>query len=110
MRPDAAQIQRIVVVMMENRSFNTLLGYMSLEEFGKREVDGLKDDPAWNADVASVYAGSPYLPWHNDDPFSLMPGDPPHERNPINLQLGTPTNGVFPMKGFVTNYANVCPV
>jgi phospholipase C len=110
MRPDAAQIKRIVVVMMENRSFNTLLGYMSLDEFGKRDVDGLKNDPAWNAAAASIYNSTSYLPWHSDDPFSLMPGDPPHERDPIKLQLGTPTNGVFPMNGFVKNYANVCPV
>jgi phospholipase C len=96
--------------MMENRSFNTLLGYMSLEEFGKRDVDGLKDDPAWNAKIASVYKGSAYLPWHSNDPFSLLPSDPPHERAPIALQMGTPANGVFPMNGFVSNFATVCPV
>src|SRR5882757_2315594 len=105
MRPNASQIKRIVVVMMENRSFDTLLGYMSRDEFGNKGVDGLKNDATWNDKIASVYNGTPYLPWHADDPFSLMPGDPPHERAPIATQLGTPANGVFPMNGFVTNYA-----
>jgi phospholipase C len=110
MRPDASKIKRIVVVMMENRSFNTLLGYRSLAEFGALGVDGLKDDPAWNVKVGNTYNGSLFVPWRGSDPFSLLPGDPPHERAPIALQMGTPANGVFPMNGFVENYASVCPV
>ncbi len=39
-------IETIVVVVMENRSFDHMLGYLSLNAFGGRnDVDGLKDDP-----------------------------------------------------------------
>ena len=40
-------IKTIVVVMMENRSFDHMLGYLSLPPFNRTEVDGLKADPAW---------------------------------------------------------------
>jgi len=96
--------------MMENRSFDHVLGYLSLNRFGRSGVDGLKDDPAWNAKNASVYKGAKFSPWHCTDPFSPTPFDPPHERAPIAMQLGRPTNGVYPMNGFVTNYTSVCPV
>lgn len=110
MQPNANQIKRIVVVMMENRSFDSLLGYQSLQEFGKREVNGIQDDPVWAARAASIYNGNPFSPWHNDDPFSSMPGDPPHERKPIEVQMNRQGDGTFGMNGYVTNYATVCPV
>ena len=38
------RINTIVVVMMENRSFDHVLGYLSLPEYGgRRDVDGLVD-------------------------------------------------------------------
>jgi phospholipase C len=52
MRPELSQIKNIVVVMMENRSFEHLLGHLSLHQFGRPEVDGLKDDADWNAKAA----------------------------------------------------------
>jgi len=110
MRPELNQIKNIVVVMMENRSFDHLLGFLSLNQFGRPEVDGLKDGPGWNAKAASLYNGAAFPPWHCNDPFHPIPGDPPHERAPIAVQLGNPVNGVYPMNGFVTNYATVCAV
>jgi len=38
--------------MMENRSFDHLLGHLSLNQFGRPDVDGLKDDADWNAKAA----------------------------------------------------------
>jgi phospholipase C len=93
--------------MMENRSFDHLLGYLSLNQFGRPGIDGLKADPAWNAKVASVYNGTSFPPWHCSDPFSPVACDPPHERDPIKVQIGTQVNGTYPMNGFVTNYATV---
>jgi phospholipase C len=110
MRPDLSQIKNIVVVMMENRSFDHTLGYLSLNKFGRSNVEGLKDDPVWNATVASVHNGATFLPWYSDDPFHPIRGDPPHERGPIAIQLGNKIKGVHPMNGFVTNYASVCPI
>ena len=58
--PELNKIKNIVVVMMENRSFDHALGYLSLNQFGRPEIDGLKDDPNWNAKVASVYNGAAF--------------------------------------------------
>ncbi|MBI3852684.1 MAG: phospholipase [Verrucomicrobia bacterium] len=103
--PDLNLINTIVVVMMENRSFDHLLGYLSLPPFSWPNVDGIRDDGTWRTKASSVYQGSLYPPFLLTDPYDLMVGDPPHERDNIALQMGTPTNGVFPMNGFVTNYA-----
>ena len=110
MRPDISQIKNIVVVMMENRSFDHALGYLSLDKFGRSDVDGIKDDPAWNAKVASIYDGAAFPPWYCNDPFHAIPKDPPHDRDDIALQLGDKVNETYPMNGFVKNYAKVCPV
>ena len=108
--PSLNRIERIVVVMLENRSFDHTLGYLSLDKYGRTEVDGLKDDAAWNKKVASFYNGNSFPPWKCGDPFNALPGDPPHERSEIATQLGNKLNGVFSMHGFVTNYASVAPV
>jgi len=102
---DLSKVKTIVVVMMENRSFDHLLGYLSLDAYGRKEVEGLRDDPAWRDRIASVYQGSRFGPFQLTDPYDLMDADPPHERDQIAMQMGTPTDGVFPMDGFVTNYA-----
>ena len=38
------QFDTIIVVMMENRSFDHLLGYLSLPEYGRTDVDGLQPE------------------------------------------------------------------
>ena len=45
-----AHIEHIVVLMMENRSFDHMLGYLSLEG-GRADIDGLR------ASHANVHAG-----------------------------------------------------
>jgi phospholipase C len=105
--PPLSAIKAIVIVMLENRSFDHMLGYRSLPDFGKSSVDGLKDDPKWNAQVANPLGSERYPPWHWKDPFAKMPGDPPHERDNIALQLGAKTADGFALDGFVKNYADV---
>jgi phospholipase C len=102
---DLSLIKMIVVVMMENRSFDHLLGYLSLAPYNWNNVDGLNMSPAWLDKVASVYNGTKYRPFLLTDPYDLIDADPPHERDPIAVQMGTPVGGIFPMDGFVTNYA-----
>ena len=51
-------IKTIVVVMMENRSFDHLLGYLCLEPFNRNDVEGLKSTPAWQDKAASDYNGA----------------------------------------------------
>jgi len=102
---DLSLIKTVVVVMMENRSFDHLLGYLSLDPQNWQHVEGLSSDAAWQDKVASVYAGSKYKPFLLTDPYDLMKADPPHERDQIATQMGTAVAGVYPMNGFVTNYA-----
>jgi phospholipase C len=104
MAVDLDQIKTIVVVMMENRSFDHLLGYLSLPPYNWKNVDGLQPDPNWIAKASSIYNGNLYPPFLLTDPYDLIDADPPHERDQIATQMGTPVNGVFPMNGFVTNY------
>src|SRR5258708_4347979 len=101
MRPDLGQIKTIVVVMMENRSFDHLLGSLSLPPFNRADVDGLKNDPAWNTTVASIFNNARFPPWHCTDPFTADPGDPPHERPAIAVQLGEKRGDTQRMDGFV---------
>lgn len=93
-------IDTIVIVMMENRSFDHLLGYLHLPAYGGLKVDGIVDDPAWRQKYANP--GPPnnfmYEPILQN---GLHVPDPPHERSDIKIQLGEPAGGVFPMKGFV---------
>jgi phospholipase C len=105
--PPLSAIKTIVIVMLENRSFDHMLGYRSLASFGKSSVDGLKDDPKWNAQVANPLGSERYPPWHWKDAFAKMPGDPPHERDNIAQQLGPKTANGFALDGFVRNYASV---
>jgi phospholipase C len=95
------QIDTIVVVMMENRSFDHLLGYLSLKQYGGLPLDGIRDVPGGGKQFAN-----PGLPPDNFmyEPLPLHElhvADPPHERPDIAMQLGQPLDGLFPMKGFV---------
>jgi phospholipase C len=110
MPAEITKIQTIIVVMMENRSFDHMLGYLSLGKSGRKNVEGLKSGAAWNQRVASHHEGRSFLPWHSKDPFGQLAADPPHERTDIAKQLGVPTKGTYSMDGFVANYAAVAPV
>src|SRR2546428_14152732 len=72
------QIRTIVVVIMENRSFDHVLGYLSLPQHGgRRDVDGLVDldtDPRF----ASAYDQQIYRPFPMADGRLLH--DLPHGR------------------------------
>jgi phospholipase C len=94
------QIDTIVILMMENRSFDHMLGYLSLAKYGGRaDVNGLRDDQAWLNKVANPWQGHKYWPMPLREP--RVP-DPPHERADIATQLGKPdAQGIFPLDGFI---------
>lgn len=91
------QIEHIVVLMLENRSFDHMLGYLSHPSEGRlrTDVDGLKgnetnvytDNQGNQITVKSQRIGSP-----------IMNGDPCHEWECVDEQLNN-NNG-----GFVKNY------
>lgn len=102
------QIETIVVVMMENRSFDHLLGYLSLPEFGGRaDVEGLK------LDMTNSFDGKEYPVYRLPSAQVQLPADPPHERNNITMQLfgqATPDGAIhvpppYKMDGFLQSYS-----
>jgi phospholipase C len=96
------QIEHIVVVMLENRSFDHLLGYLSLpvEEGGKgrSDVDGLKG-PSSNFNLL----GGVSYPIHHLDytKFKDETEDPDHSGASVDQQLSKEGGG------FVENFAHV---
>ncbi|HSR56655.1 MAG TPA: alkaline phosphatase family protein [Candidatus Binataceae bacterium] len=100
---DLGLLDTIVILMMENRSFDHMLGYLSLPGYGdgyksQKTIRGLKDDPAWLNSVANDWKGTLYKPRPVE---RSQIADPPHERKNIELQMGGPdAEGMFPLNGF----------
>ncbi|HEY2106825.1 MAG TPA: alkaline phosphatase family protein [Candidatus Binataceae bacterium] len=98
---DLNSIGTIVVVMMENRSFDHLLGYLSLPGPNRLAVDGIQDSAEWRRRFANP--GPPNNFMYEATPLTFLHvADPPHERSNIKIQLGERgADGAFPMKGFI---------
>jgi phospholipase C len=96
---DWSAIQHIVVLMLENRSFDNVLGY--LRPAGP-DFDGL--------DGAGCEGNDNIPPWTTQpgEDCSTMPDpDPGESFDDINAQLfNGPVTGVPSMSGFVANYRN----
>ena len=96
------QVDTIVVVMMENRSFDHVLGYLRLPTFDNRQdIDGLVNtdtDPRF----ANIYDHQIYRPFEMKD--GTLIHDLPHARSLVDVQLAL-RNGTFTMSGFVDAYA-----
>jgi phospholipase C len=92
-------IDTIVIVLMENRSFDHVLGYLGLPPFNLL-IEGLQksNTPRY----ANPYNGHAYssFPTSRLD----MPHDPPHERPWIAEQIGSVISGQHNMTGFVQSY------
>jgi phospholipase C len=104
------RIKHVFVVMLENRSFDHMLGLSNMEGIdavsGRPAViEGLNANNNWNLDQHgyTVFATSP-ADW-------AMPYDPGHEFNDVKDQL-CGTGGNYPYisnSGFVTSYSKVDP-
>ena len=96
------QIEHVVVVMLENRSFDHMLGYLSLPSAqggkGRADVDGLVG-PGENV---NAFAGTDY-PIHRLDKtaFGGEAEDPDHSGHSVDEQIGGDC------KGFVSNFARI---
>jgi phospholipase C len=73
------KVDHIVVLMLENRSFDHMLGYLSLEG-GRGDVDGLRRE------FANEYAGRSYPVHHLGS--TAIADDPDHSANSVDLQAG----------------------
>ena len=104
MPTDLKKIEHIFVVMMENRSFDHLLGYLDLAPHNRTDIIGIKD--AQSKGYGNLQNGTKYTPQPRTDP--AVPVDPLHEREPVAQQMrwrpGDPL-----MTGFVADYATVSP-
>jgi phospholipase C len=92
-------IDTVVVVILENRSFDHMLGHLSLDGPGQIPLEGLQSDPEW----LQRHANSGIAPFA----FATQTiDDPPHEKATIAVQIGTPATpgDPFPMNGFVESY------
>jgi phospholipase C len=90
------QIDHLIVLTMENRSSDHVLGALTLED-GRTEVDGLTPG------LANAYEGVAY-PVHHRPATALQPDqDPPHDGAAVADQLRD-ANG-----GFVRSYARHHP-
>ena len=87
------KIEHVVVLMMENRSFDHMLGYLSLEG-GREDVDGLKPG------MANEYGGRSY-PIHHLERTAFVPAeDPDHSGEATSVQIAGGE-----MSGFVDSFA-----
>ena len=85
------KVEHVVVLMLENRSFDHMLGYLS-HEGGRDDVDGLR------AEFANEHDGRRYPVHHLDS--TAIPDDPDHSAAAVDLQLGGGR-----MDGFVSSFA-----
>lgn len=96
-------IGTVFVVMLENRSFDHMLGHLHATN---PNVDGIRrNDPEWLGRHANRHQGQTYPPRHATDPAAIIAGDPPHNRADIARQLGVGGPGAYALDGFVANYA-----
>ena len=85
-------IETIAILMLENRSFDHVLGYLSLPPYN-RPVDGLRADPDWLRAHSSSFAGKRYAPFRSTR--RRYPDDPLHDRKSIAIQLGKRNGSEF---------------
>jgi phospholipase C len=91
-----AKIDHIVVLLMENRSFDHMLGYLALEG-GRADVDGL------TADMANIHAGKKYPVHHLGTRKLTKADDPAHGGASVRRQIANS------MGGFMDDFADERP-
>jgi phospholipase C len=95
---DLAKVDHIVVVMMENRSFDHMLGYLS-REGGRSDIEGLEAADITAPTQFNFYNGRYYYPVHLSDPQIL--DSPHHSHENVKAQLADGHGH------FVSDYARI---
>lgn|SRR6185437_15777788 len=96
-------VKTVVLVMMENRSFDHMLGHLKLEN-PALDVNGFS---APLEDYNNIYNGTNYYPFNMPHDVELD-FDVPHEYDAVATQMMlNKINGKFSMQGFVEAYAKV---
>ena len=105
---DLTAIQTIVIVMIENRSFDHILGHLSYGALANgTAVDGLKE-PLQREAYENLFEGESYYPFLlRDHPLS---SDLPHDRREVLAQLAlSPVTQNYTMGGFAASYFGATP-
>jgi len=105
-------IDTFVIVMLENRSFDHVCGYLSLPDANPpMNIDGLRADKAWQDKYRNDDIDGTPVPIHRLEPREQNFIDPPHEDDNIATQINAPThNNASPiLGGFVKSYAGAKP-
>jgi phospholipase C len=96
------KISTVVLVIMENRSFDHMLGHLTYEGVA-RDVNGLEKDLD---KYRNLYKGNAYRPFVAQD--HRLASDLPHEFDYVDIQLAhSAVTGRFEMNGFVEAYAKL---
>lgn len=106
-----ADIDTIIFVMLENRSFDHMLHYLSLHKTtGKLPVEGLRSDKTWQSEYTNI-ANEKSYPLKKIPASQEIKHDPPHGRESINTQINLSPAGPGPtmMGGFVDTYVRAHP-
>ncbi len=97
MPPGLDQLKHIVVLMMENRSFDHMLGYLKAQDPRIDGVTGTETNPDTQGGQAPVLPQAQYQ--------GQLDPDPGHHFWDVNTQLfGDPPGSVETMQGFVKAY------
>ena len=94
-----ANIDHVVVVMMENRSFDHLLGYLGHE---RPDVEGLQEADPDHPTKTNTFAGAVHSPFRLDD--TRFEVSPCHDYDCVAVQIDG-IDGSPPMGGFVAEFA-----
>lgn len=95
-RENLDKIEHVVVLMLENRSFDHMLGYLTLEA-GRTDIDGL------TVEMSNSHAGRGYPVHHLERRVLTKEEDPAHGGRSIAEQIKDGNSG------FVSNYAKDRP-
>ncbi len=101
-----ADIDTIIVLIMENRSFDHMLGYLAQpKDPAQSQVDGINTEAEWLQAHANLLNGTPYQS-HRLGPDVQFIDDPKHSHLPVNVQITMPPAdpNLGSMGGFVQSY------
>ncbi|MEJ7811492.1 MAG: alkaline phosphatase family protein [Gemmatimonadaceae bacterium] len=99
-RKNLEKVDHIVVLMLENRSFDHMLGYLSLEG-GRADIEGLQPR------MKNEHEGVAYEIRHLTK--TTFPADPCHRWQCVADQINWDPTGLGAMDGFVRSYAQLSP-
>jgi phospholipase C len=110
-------IEHVILVLLENRSFDHVLGWMSHPKYGgDTRIEGLTGDidPGTGELVLENYRNPALLQTFRpffvevDEPLA---GDLPHGRDEVTTQMAhSPVTGSFAMRGYAASYFHENPV